>query len=481
MAGGHRADESGAGVEGSRTRRWSRLSWRVGVAALALYGTFHLGSTLYLGYQNRATNPPARPERAALRPDQQRLVSALTRLLAEDDVQNAQRWAEAIVRAAPTEDLGYIALVTAQVRRESHFLATDLEWLFERLVPQLVHELGVPDPIRTIGPMQVQRWRLQDVFERTLGRDLVANELETLAADIELGVAACVAVLDPIVRDHFPDRRLTGFVHSRGAPGLVTTPDRTLARDWLGTLPRRADRIALWQKLLSDVTRRPLALDGVLGARSREVSSVAASALSATERERYLATEPGSDLGIAIVARLWEAEHGHRPPDRIHPRITHDPRLAFVFADFHAGRGASRTAALQLLLHDLVAPELRVDGKFGPRTRTAMRSFFERFVADEPRRADFLTLIDTGHKPRWVREQAFDLAAAHWRMQRDTEPRRALVPDLWHDGFAHQVKGVGRISIEGYVAGSTDFYEDYLLRLALYTGTASTTPPGSPR
>ena len=41
---------------------------------------------------------------------------------------------------------------------------------------------------------------------------------------------------------------------------------------------------------------------------------------------------------------------------------------------------------------------------------------------------------------------------------------------MWFDGASQQVKGLGRISVEGYVAGSVAFYEDYLRRLAVCTG-----------
>ncbi|MCR9248555.1 MAG: DUF1615 family protein [bacterium] len=436
----------------------------------AIYGAGHLLSTLYFGFDNLA---PARRPRTkatrALEPAQQRLVSALSRVLAEDGVTEAGRWAEAIVRAAPTTDPGYIALVTAQVRRESHFLATDLEWLFMRLVPDLVHELGVPDPIRTIGPMQVQRWRLHDVFERTLGRELDAHDIKQLAADIEVGVAACVAVLDPIVRNHVPDRRLLGWFTSQGATGLTSSDDRTLARDWLGTLPAERGPLALLQKHLSDLTRTPIALDGVIGERTREIANLLVRDLAPPLRADFAATEL-PPRALATVRRLWERRYGPAGTDRIAPRITHDPRLAFVFADFNSGNGASRTAALQFLLRDATAPELAVDGKFGPRTRAAMRRLFAEHVADTTRRADYLALIDAGHKPRWVRAQAFELAAALWRTRHDHEPPTALVPDLWHSGFAQDVKGIGRISVEGYVAGSAAFFEDYYARLLTYTG-----------
>ncbi|MFT4514590.1 MAG: hypothetical protein ACI89X_001634 [Planctomycetota bacterium] len=46
----------------------------------------------------------------------------------------------------------------------------------------------------------------------------------------------------------------------------------------------------------------------------------------------------------------------------------------------------------------------------------------------------------------------------------------ALVPDFWFDSMTQRIKGIGRISVAGYVAGSTQFYEDYLRRLCVYTG-----------
>nr|MCU0862341.1 hypothetical protein [Planctomycetota bacterium] len=150
-----------------------RFLWRFTIGGLATYGLFHLVDKAVQGIRAMpAARRPAAADLAPLTAAQQPLVSALTRVLDEDGVPQAERWASAIVRSSPTDDLGYLALVTAQIRRESRFLAPDLEWLYQQLVPDLVHDLGVTDPLRTIGPMQVQRWRLQDHFEQAQGREL---------------------------------------------------------------------------------------------------------------------------------------------------------------------------------------------------------------------------------------------------------------------------------------------------------------------
>ena len=54
--------------------------------------------------------------------------------------------------------------------------------------------------------------------------------------------------------------------------------------------------------------------------------------------------------------------------------------------------------------------------------------------------------------------------------RRGVEAPVALVPDLWFDGISQTLKGLGRISVEGYVAGSAAFFEDYLRRLSTYAG-----------
>lgn len=430
-------------------RRLSTIS----VFALAGYGALHLLDTVYLASFAAHESSRVPFVAADLLPKQQPLVSALTRVLVEDGVGEAERWATAIVKTAPTDDVGYLALVTAQIRRESGFLARDLEWLYSRVVPQLVHELGVNDPIRTVGPMQVQRWRLATFFERALGREVTAAELKQLAYDVEAGVAACVAVLDRIVVEHFPDRRIRGHRDFAGPAGFSVYPAITLARDFRGHLEPLRGRIALHQKLLSDLTARPLAIDGIAGEDTLRAFD---------EHSQY------STLELASAA--WTARFGVAPPAELAPRITHDPRLAFVFADFNAGTGASRVAALQALLIELTGIELACDGKLGPETRLAMRALFERCEPDEERRREFVQLVNAGHKPEWVADRAFELARKTWALENDYEAPTALVPDLWFDGFTQSVKGLGRISVEGYVAGSEAFFEDYLRRLALCLG-----------
>ena len=430
-----------------------RLLWRCTIGGLATYGLFHLVDKAVLGVRAMpAARRPAATDLAPLTASQQPLVSALTRVLDEDGVPQAERWASAIVRSSPTEDLGYLALVTAQIRRESRFLAPDLEWLYQQLVPDLVHELGIGDPLRTIGPMQVQRWRLQDYFEQAQGRKLDPHTVKDMAVDIEAGVAACTAVLDRIVADYLPDRRLRGWVHTHGPAGLAPQAP-TLASDWRGALAPERPYEALRQKLLSDLTAEPLALDGVTG-----------------ERTRLLLLARPELTSEAQLRAAWRARYGGDAPARITPTITHEPRLAFVLADFHSGVGASRVAALQALLVDLFGAELACDGKWGPRTRAEVARLFGLAVPDEERRLEYVELLTTGHKTPWLREQALTMARTIYRQRFGHEAPDALVPDLWFDGISQTLKGLGRISVEGYVAGSAAFFEDYLRRLSTYAG-----------
>ena len=480
-----------SGGKAGKSRR-PRGAWRLlrgsALVLLALYGTLHLASTAYYGLRSGPSTAHPRPE-TPLPAASQPVASALTRILAEDGVRDAERWAEAIVRASPTDDLGYVALVAAQIRRESHFLSSDLEWLFQRLVPDLVHEMGVPDPVNTVGPMQVQRWSLRGIFERTAGRELDFHDVKELAYNLETGVAACVAHLDPIVTDYYPDRHLSGWKDSYGPVGLTPAHHGVLGAEWAGTLaPERATR-ALFQKMLSDLTGSPLALDGLLGEHTREVAELLAARMEPARGADYvadLARDIESPAGFAssptctVVRTLWSEAFGTPPPSGIDPRIAHDPRLAFVCADFNAGRDSARIAALQALMNDLLGTGLTVDGKSGPLTRAAMTELFTRHVTDPERRADFLDLLERGDKPRWVREKALDLARDLWRAKHGAEPPAALVPDLWHGGFAQELKGIGRINVEGYVTGSIAVYEDYYLRLLTYTGWAWPTD-GGPR
>lgn len=422
--------------------------------ALAGYGAAHLASiAVDAGNSWPDRPPPTTIDAAPLTPRQQPLVSALSRLLHEDGVRDPARWAKAIVRACPTDDLGYLALVTAQIRRESHFLAPDLEWLYQRIVPELVHSLGVEPAIRTIGPMQVQRWRLHDHFERALQRSLQPADVERLALDVETGVAACVAVLDDLVVEYVPDRRLTGWVHARGPHGLPP-PDATCvtAADFVAR-DERVRTFALVQKLLSDLTAEPLAIDGAPGPRTAELLD---------RHPRWRDHE--------VLRGDWQQRFRRPPPATLRPSITHDPRLAFVLADFHSGAGGCRLAALQALTNALCGSELACDGKWGPKTAAQMPRLLALVEPDDDRRADFLTLLETGSKRRWVREQLLAMARRQHRERTGTAAPDALVPDLWFENTATRIKGLGRISVAGYVAGSTAFYEDYLRRLCEYTG-----------
>ncbi len=440
--------------------RWRTLV-TLAVLGLALHGLVQLVSSACYAVR-RSPWPVAERTRTGkpLARSQQPLVSALTRLLDEEQCPEAERWAVAIVRASPSEDLGYLALATAQIRRESRFLSPDLEWLFQQVVPDLVHELGITDPVRTIGPMQVQRWRLQDHFEQVHGRPLDGHTVKQLAVDVESGVAACIAVLDRILVEYLPDRRIEGWVHGAGPVGLVQVP--VLARDWNGELPPARRGEALRQKLLSDLTATPLALDGVVG-----------------ERTRVLLAARPELAETATLRRRWHARYGVEPPLELPPRLAHGARTAFVLADFHSGPGASRVAALQALLRDLFGADLRPDGKWGPLTRAAAAALLATCVPDEAQRLGFCELLTTGHKTPWLREQLLAMARKEWRARHGSEAPDALVPDLWFDGAAQQLKGLGRISVEGYVAGSAAFFEDYLRRLTAYTGGVVPSASGS--
>ena len=132
--------------------------------------------------------------------------------------------------------------------------------------------------------------------------------------------------------------------------------------------------------------------------------------------------------------------------------------------------GLARLAALQALTNALCGSELACDGKWGPKTAAQMPRLLALVEPDDDRRADFLTLLETGSKRRWVREQLLAMARRQHRERTGTAAPDALVPDLWFENTATRIKGLGRISVAGYVAGSTAFYEDYLRRLCEYTG-----------
>ncbi len=463
-----------------RWRVWLRRVMRLGIFSLAGFGAIHLGSSAFYALRSRPSLDKVAPK-AELAPSEQILVSALTRVLLEDSVPSAERWAEAILRASPTNDVAYLAAVTAQIRRESHFLEEDIEWLFDRLVPDLLHEWGIPDPVNTVGPMQVQRWRLRGLFERTLGRPIDRHEVKQLAGSIEFGVAACVAALDPIILEHYPDRSIRGWVDFPAAVAMDVPGSDNLASNRFRTdLEIRCAFVAI-QKMLSDLNSAPLALDGIVGSHTLESAQLFAQTLAGAKRSRFTsalqlwhqveeAQVLRSDVTFQVLQAAWSERFLVEAPNRLLPRISHDPRLAFVFADFNTGRGASRIAALQVLLGHALDTPVATDGRVGPETRQAMKEFFERFVDVGSQREEFLQLLRDGHKPRWVRNQALRLAQEVYGSATGKLPPQALVPDLWHDGVRQRLKGSQRVSIEGYVAGSVAFFEEYYLRLSTYTG-----------
>ena len=71
------------------------------------------------------------------------------------------------------------------------------------------------------------------------------------------------------------------------------------------------------------------------------------------------------------------------------------------------------------------------------------------------------------------------MARTLFRQRHSIEAPDALVPDLWFHSLSQTLKGLGRISVEGYVAGSTAFYEDYLRRLSIHAGRE--VPAAAPR
>ncbi len=437
-------------MTGRHTR--SSFAARALIVTLALYGGLRVANTGWLFlFERGGASRVAETGLPALSPDQQPIVSALTRLLELENVGEPARWAAAIVRSCPTTDVGYVALVTAQIRRESNFLAKDLEWLYESLVPELCHELGIERHTRTIGPMQIQRRHLAEIFRRSLGHKVEPSDLEDLALDLELGVAAAVAVLDGVVTEYVPDRKLQGWADAVGMTQHRT--ERVLARSWSDEVTEEEASIAATQKLLSDLTGVPLALDGALGSHTKELTALFESVL------------PNQS-----IQERWEEVFGARAPARLEPRIAHDSPLGFIVADFTSGLGSSRIAALQVLLNETVDADLVADGKFGPVTRAACSTLFERHL-DNPRRVGELQeLLRKGHKPGWVRSQALQLASRVYRLSSANPAPEALIPNLSYYRITQRIKGLGRMSVEAYVSGSVTTFEDYYSRLSTFIG-----------
>ena len=466
---------------------WIRWPWRIVYLACILYTLSHLADVLYYWSGTSFTTRMAHGESALkqildLPPNRLRLAAVISDILHEDGIVEAKIWSLAIARHVPTDEPGYVALVMAQIRRESRFNAPDLEWLYDHLVPDLLHDKDiVKNRVNTVGPMQINRNQLLALMhKRNENKTVTIAEgpaFTKLVSDIDLGVKYAVIYLDEIVLDYIPNRKLYGWYDYIGHQGMFLknevnqppTSDRELFHLY--------ETVAAYQKMLSDLSHKPLALDGMLGNRTLQSARSFAMRLPSEDRKRMLEALSDEYSGIEdvetmlkddsfrLVCKYWQQVYGRTPSFAIYPRISHDPRLIFILADFNIGKSSCRIAVMQQMLNVLYKKELQVDGKYKSMTLASIRDYILKSSIAEDRRNDFLSLIDQKRKLGWVRSEVTAMLSYEWQELTGEKAPNALCPQLYTKYINQQKKAIERISTREYVSGSVWFFENYYVRL----------------
>ena len=397
---------------------------------------------------------------------------AISNILQEDRIPKAEQWAKAIIQHSPTSDIGYLALIMAQIRRESRFNAPDLEWLFDRVVPESTHEMGLEDPISTIGPMQIKKSHLEIITEQP-----DQTKLKNEASEIDRGVQIAVVFLDEIVNHYYPSRQIKGWASLQGQKGYTVTDQ---ANQIISLPDNEFDDLqykASFQKMLSDLTQTPQVLDGVAGPKTLKACRKFSTILAPDEQRTFieslqyeLITLNGNSNFIdsytfKTVKREWETIFG-TSRDKLFPRLSNDPKLVFVFADFNVRKYSCRLAALQHMLAKLLELELTTDGIYGPETKSVLTKSLEILDLKENEYDDFIKLIENpGSKRLWLILRMHHLIGNKWIEKYKYDPPFALLPEVYTHRVSQKIKGIPRMSVKDYVIGSTAFYEDYYARL----------------
>ncbi|MFT7617116.1 MAG: hypothetical protein ACI97A_000750 [Planctomycetota bacterium] len=457
-----------------------RTTWRLICIVCVLYTFAHVADALYYWSYTPLSARVFQDEASLsqvleIDPGRAPLVASIAEVLSEDKIPEAELWAAAIGRHIPTDDVGYASLVMAQIRRESHFNAPDLEWLYDHVVPDLLHDSGlVRNQVNTVGPMQINRNQLLRLMRKN-GEDIDYPEgpaFSKLVTEIDTGVRYAVQYLDKIVLDYIPARQIGGwsdFVGHRGY-GLEGEVNQPIPSDMAEFRDR--ERIASYQKMVSDLAGSPLVLDGVIGDNTYRVSKQLALNWPKMKRQEMLAAlafgddqRRMSDTCFDLVAQRWQSVFGSEVRRVLYPRISHDPRLVFILADFNAGVGSCRIAALQQMLNVLHQANLDVDGKYGPNTLAAIRSYVTDAQIAATQKRGFLRLIESQSKLNWVRAAVTKRLQQEWQDRFGMQPPLELCPEIWTEHFNQQKRRIQRLSTWDYVSASTRFFENYHLRL----------------
>ncbi len=402
---------------------------------------------------------------------QLKAYNAITQILIEDRIPDAKGWAHAIVQYSPTSDPGYLALVIAQIRRESHFNAPDLEWLFDKIVPESVHNMGLPDPVSTIGPMQIKKGHLQNITNQP-----DQGQLKKDSCDIDRGVQAAVLFLDNIIKDYYPSRQIKGWASLRGRRGYTVTDQINYLHSWDEKEFVDRQHKASFQKMLSDLTESPLVLDGVTGDKTIKVCRKFSTILPPDDQRKFTesleheltilkAADFLESFSYQTVKAEWESVFG-LSRDMIFPRLSHDPKLVFIFADYNVRKYASRLAAIQYMIAELLEIELKTDGIYGPETRAALNKFVGTLDMKPEVKKDFIKLIEKpGTKRTWLISRIQYHASKQWTNKHHSNPPFAIIPNINTHRITQKIKRLPRMHVKDYVIGSCTFFEDYYARL----------------
>jgi hypothetical protein len=467
------------------TKKLFKYTWNFLLVLSVLYMISHITDALY--YYNAGSldskdwNEVNSLEKVMKLPDEKnKLAKVVLQILKEDKIPQAEIWALAIAKYTPSDNLGYIALVLAQIRRESHFNTFDLEWLYDRIVPDVLHEMGfVTNHINTIGPMQINRNQLLKLLQQSNEKVKLPSgpNFYKLTSSIEYGVKYSIYYLDQIVVKYIKDRKIYGSLDYPGQMGLALDNE-------LNQVPIKDKKIfqlrqatAAYQKMLSDLLGSPLSLDGYPGKKTVKASNRYILQFFPNQQELLIESiNQFSNIKSAkvfqenfcfqTIAQRWADVYGSIPKLSIYPRISYDPRLVYIMTDFNIGNNTCKVAAmqyqLQILLND---PNLVADGKLGTKTMTAMSTFIQKRKMNEKRKGQFLELIKTKKKGLWLRQQVQQMIIKDWKQKFAVLPATALSPNIHNKYYNQQKQSLKTISTIDYISTSVQFFENYYLRI----------------
>lgn len=449
----------------NKVKFYLRKAWVVLSLMSILFMVFHFWDGFY--YLMHSSTEVKEDLSIELTASQKVSLRALTDILTEDKVLDPEKWALAIIKHSPSSNAAYLALIAGQIRRESKFNTPDLEWLYDRIIPDSLHQTGLEDKVTTVGVLQIKKEHLRKIM-----KEEDSHYIKTKAYSIDTGVAAAIKYLDLLIKDHFPNRNLKGWATLYGRQGWNIIGQQN--RD----IPFEENMFykAAFQKMISDLIHKPLILDGIIGNRTLKGAALFGNSLSPQFQDKFIESI-AMDLSeneyfqdthcYKKVKDQWSAVYGD-VQGGIFPRITHDPLVAFIFADFNVGRFACKISAMQFMINTLLDCNLNTDGILGPATKDKMLEFLKDIISvDDELYQDYEELLYQNKKRNWVISQFYSMISKEWTKKTGKTPISGLIPNLETYKWTQKVKNIPSMSVADYASGSSHFYEDYLNRLII--------------